>query len=96
MSMYAEQHPLLKQAALPGVRALGKNIRSNTNLANLRSTVMGKLPEILALSMGLTGGAYLGNKAYNNTIPPVKSLPRLNHEPLVEPSYQQPTSVGVK
>lgn len=55
---------------------------------------MNNIPEILAGAAGLAGGAYIGNKSYQNAVPPVKALPRLNHEPLVQPYYQNPMSAG--
>ena len=93
MSMYLSQHPFTKRAAIH-LAGIGSTISRYATPAYIRNAVRSHIPEILAGTIGLAGGAYTGNKAYQNTIPPVKALPRLNHEPLVEPYYQHPLSTG--
>lgn len=93
MSMYADQHPFTKQAAI-NLAGISSTISRYAAPAYMRNAIRSHIPEILAGTLGLAGGAYMGNKAYQNTIPPVKALPRLNHEPLVEPYYQNPLSTG--
>lgn len=89
MSMYASQHPMQKQSSVGTVFSNVRNVASKyTNPAYLRNTVMQNLPEILSGAAGLSGGAYIGNQIYQNTIPPVRSLPRLAHEQLIDPYYQ--------
>lgn len=92
-SMYHRARPMTKVAALPfpgvlggfaasGRRFLGNAYNSARNYAkNNPLTVAGA-------GIGLLGGAWLGNKAYNAQIPPVRSLPRLEQRPMIHPIYQ--------
>lgn len=93
MTMYRKQHPFSKQAAFQfsGVRSAASQYLTPSYI---RNSIMNNIPEILAGAAGLAGGAYIGNKSYQNAVPPVKALPRLNHEPLVQPYYQNPMSAG--
>ena len=93
MSTYAEQHPLGKQAAVTPA-GLGTALSRYITPMYMRNAIRSRMPEIMAGAFGLAGGAYFGNMAHQNAVPPVRALPRLHHQPLVEPYYQHPFSAG--
>lgn len=93
MLAYYKQHPgarggLVKKATsnalarfflglrkqIPNMRSLGAHTRQFA-----RNNVSG----IAGVAAGAAGGAWLGNKAYNNAIPPVRQLPGLEQQPQI-------------
>lgn len=49
------------------------------------------------IAIGLSSGAYLGNSAWNNTIPPVRQLPDFTPQPYVDanqPGYLKDQQTG--
>ena len=92
-SMYHRAYPMNKIAAfpLPNVvgrfTALGRKLLNNAY--NTTSNYIRNNPlEVAGAGVGLVGGAWLGNKAYNAQIPPVRSLPRFEQRPMIYPQYQ--------
>ena len=100
MLAYYQYHPLTKQAGITDVpSALMTFVRQNTKSlqAKLRAmrqpgyfrNAIGTMareykPELIGGAIGIGGGAYIGNKAFNNSLPPVRTLPHLEQSPYLE------------
>lgn len=50
----------------------------------VKDAVKNNIPEIIGGTIGLAGGAYMGNQAFNNSLPPVRALPNLDQSPYIE------------
>jgi hypothetical protein len=100
MLAYYRQHPMVKAAGLFDVpTALASFWKANTQAlqSKLRSMrqpgyargVVGRAaskfrPELIGGAAGIIPGVYMGNKAFNNSLPPVRTLPSLEQSPYIE------------
>ena len=92
-SMYHRARPMTKAAALTFPGVLGRYIASGKQFlgneyTSARNYAKNNPLKVAGAGIGLLGGAWLGNKAYNAQIPPVRSLPRLEQRPMIYPTYQ--------
>lgn len=69
MNAYRSFHPAFEKIAI--------------NWKNLRSWPGKHIPELAGTAAGLGGGAWLGNMAYKNAMPNVRSLPRLDQAEVI-------------
>lgn len=96
MIAYYNFHPLNKYANFksiqtPLINFYKNSIKSlNDKIKNLKDPnyykdfIKNNAIEIAGGATGLIGGAYLGNKLYNNSLPPVRALPEIQQSPLLE------------
>ena len=97
MSNYYQQfHPLTKCAGKYGIpnaltQFLSLNLQSLKNkLSKLRQPSFYKQLAsdnrgiLIGGAAGLPIGAYMGNQAFNNSLPPVRALPDIQQSPLLE------------
>ena len=100
MLAFYQQHPLVKMAGWYDIpSALASFLKNNgqmlrtkiqalrkpgsyTNL--VKQTAKKYAPEITGGAMGIVPGAYMGNQAFNNSLPPVRTLPNLEQLPYIE------------
>ena len=93
VSMYHLAHPMPKEAGFVSAPPFSRG--SNT-AKNYFSRQLGRLvgyaqknPAVVSgAGLGLLGGTWLGNKAYEAQIPQVRALPRLEQRPMIDPYYQ--------
>lgn len=93
VSMYHPAPPMPKEASFVSTPLFSRG--SNT-AKNYFSRQLGRLvgyaqknPAVVSgAGLGLLGGTWLGNKAYEVQIPPVRALPRLEQRPMIDPYYQ--------
>ena len=52
-------------------------------------------PQIIGGAAGILPGAYLGNEAFNNSLPPVRELPHIEQSNYIELAQQPYTSRNV-
>lgn len=93
MLAYYKQHPgarggLVKKATSNALArfflGLRKHIPSVKNLGTqTRQFARNNAIGIAGVAAGAAGGAWLGNKAYNNAIPPVRELPGIEPRPQI-------------
>ena len=72
MLMYYQYHPLKNMPS--ALMSIGHKLRKHR-------------PELLGGATGLAYGAYLGNQAFNNALPPVRELPHLDQANFIEVGY---------
>lgn len=92
-SMYHRARPMTKVAALPFRGVLGKYIAPGKQFlgnayTSARNYAKNNPLTVAGAGLGLLGGAWLGNKAYEAQIPQVRALPRLEQRPMIDPYYQ--------
>lgn len=92
-SMYYRAHPMVKEASpipIPMLPRGSGTIKSSfaNQLEKLINFARNNPAIVSGAGLGLVGGTWLGNKAYNAQIPPVRTLPRLEQRPMVPPYYQ--------
>ena len=80
---------MTKAAALTFPGVLGRYIASGKQfLGNAYTSAKNNPLTVAGAGLGLLGGTWLGNKAYEAPIPQVRALPRLEQRPMIDPYYQ--------
>ena len=100
MSAFRQHHPLAKQAAFSwevptaltsflkhNTAQLRTKLRALRKPGAVRRTVKNNIPEIAGAAAGIVPGAYLGNQAFANSLPPVRELPHLDQANFIEVGY---------
>ena len=92
-SMYHRARPMTKAAALTFPGVLGRYVASGKQFlgnayTSARNYAKNNPLTVAGAGLGLLGGTWLGNKAYEAQIPQVRALPRLEQRPMIDPYYQ--------
>ena len=100
MLAFYQQHPFVKSAGWYDIPpALTSFLKTNSDMLRTKLRAMSKpsyytnlakqtakryAPEITGGALGIVPGAYMGNQAFNNPLPPVRTLPNLEQLPYIE------------